>query len=189
MAAFKAANPDAIFEDFIRWHSPGDWENDKTERSGPSRNLMDGLKDDWPPRGRLSQRMSERGNLWRKIWNDAPALPAYEQKPLLDPNREGEKEFNKKQYVRMQERQIVSDMFTPPTPNQSWRKVLSMGNLLNGHEPIAREIIFSLRDSMNNHHYAAQTPKDFKEEIETYRMYTCGTSNDLRVALSVTSFD
>ncbi|XP_021642328.2 uncharacterized protein LOC110636792 isoform X2 [Hevea brasiliensis] len=318
MAAFKAANPDAIFEDFIRWHSPGDWENDKTERSGPSRNLMDGLKDDWPPRGRLSQRMSERGNLWRKIWNDAPALPAYEQKPLLDPNREGEKilhyletlrphqlleqmvctafrasadtlnqtnfgglkqmtmkieqlyltlasvlkdlqtnsisgnsetiedlrrlcvifehveklltlaaslhrkfiqaprlsadiftdyynfylprmgtgssdvnekEFNKKQYVRMQERQIVSDMFTPPTPNQSWRKVLSMGNLLNGHEPIAREIIFSMRDSMNNHHYAAQTPKDFKEEIETYRMYTCGTSNDLRVALSVTSFD
>ena len=26
MSAFKAANPDAIFEDFIRWHSPGDWE-------------------------------------------------------------------------------------------------------------------------------------------------------------------
>lgn len=91
MAAFKAANPDAIFEDFIRWHSPGDWENDETERSGPSGNSMDGLKDDWPPRGRLSQRMSEHGNLWRKIWNDAPALPAYEQKPLLDPNREGEK--------------------------------------------------------------------------------------------------
>nr|CAB3496212.1 unnamed protein product [Digitaria exilis] len=25
MSAFKAANPDAVFEDFIRWHSPGDW--------------------------------------------------------------------------------------------------------------------------------------------------------------------
>ncbi|XP_021604307.1 rab3 GTPase-activating protein catalytic subunit isoform X2 [Manihot esculenta] len=318
MAAFKAANPDAIFEDFIRWHSPGDWENDETERSGPSGNSMDGLKDDWPPRGRLSQRMSEHGNLWRKIWNDAPALPAYEQKPLLDPNREGEKilhyletlrphqlleqmvctafrasadtlnqtnfgglkqmtvkieqlyltmgsvlkhlqtnrisgnsetiedlrrlcvvfehveklltlaaslhrkfiqaprlsadiftdyynfylprmgtgssdvdqkEFNKKQNVKMQERQIISEMFKPPTANQSWRKVLSMGNLLNGHEPIAREIIFSTRDSSNNHHYAAQTPKDLKQEIETYRMYICGTSNDLRVALSITSCD
>ncbi|CAL5428749.1 unnamed protein product [Camellia sinensis] len=35
--------------------------------------------------------MSEHGNLWRKIWNGAPALPASEQKPLLDPNQEGEK--------------------------------------------------------------------------------------------------
>ncbi|KAI7979200.1 Rab3 GTPase-activating protein catalytic subunit [Camellia lanceoleosa] len=35
--------------------------------------------------------MSEHGNWWRKIWNDAPALPASEQKPFLDLNREGEK--------------------------------------------------------------------------------------------------
>lgn len=80
MSAFKAANPDAVFEDFIRWHSPGDWENDGSEAN-----------DEWPPRGKLSQRMSGPGNSWRKIWNDAPSLPAYEQKPLLDPNREGEK--------------------------------------------------------------------------------------------------
>ncbi|KDP45778.1 hypothetical protein JCGZ_17385 [Jatropha curcas] len=319
MAAFKAANPDAIFEDFIRWHSPGDWETDETEDTGLSRSsTMDSLKDGWPPRGRLSQRMSEHGNLWRKIWNDAPALPAYEQKPLLDPNREGEKvlhyletlqphqlleqmvctafrasadtlsqtnfgglkqmtakieqiyrtmasilkplqtnslsgnsetiedlrrlcaifehveklltlaaslhrkfmqaprlseeiftnyynyylpkmgtgspdinqrEFDMKQKVGMKERQLISDMFTPPSANQSWRKVLSMGNLLNGHEPIAREIIFSLRDSLSNHHYAALTPRGFQQEIETYRMYICGTSNDLRVALSITSCD
>ena len=25
MAAFKAANPGACFEDFVRWHSPRDW--------------------------------------------------------------------------------------------------------------------------------------------------------------------
>ena len=35
------------------------------------------------------------------------------------------------------------------------KKVLSMGNLLNGHEPVVREIIFSLRDGMNGNHYAA----------------------------------
>lgn len=92
MSAFKAANPDAVFEDFIRWHSPGDWINDENEGSSPSRSLaMGSFKDNWPPKGRLSQRMAENGNMWRKIWNDAPALPAYEQKPLLDPNREGEK--------------------------------------------------------------------------------------------------
>lgn len=31
MLAFKAANPDAVFEDFIRWHSPGDWESEEIE--------------------------------------------------------------------------------------------------------------------------------------------------------------
>lgn len=92
MSAFKAANPDAVFEDFIRWHSPGDWESDDKKDTGSSNTpAIEGSKDNWPPRGRLSKRMSEHGNLWRKIWNDAPALPAYEQKPLLDPNREGEK--------------------------------------------------------------------------------------------------
>ncbi|XP_021278491.1 rab3 GTPase-activating protein catalytic subunit isoform X2 [Herrania umbratica] len=324
MSSFKAANPDAVFEDFIRWHSPGDWENDESEANGPSKNRTEGMKDDWPPRGRLSQRMSDHGNLWRQIWNDAPVLPAYEQKPLLDPTREGEKilhyletvrphqlleqmvctafrasadtlnqtnfgslsqmtakmdqlyitmasalrplqvnllsgnsetiedlrrlcvvfehveklltlaaslhrkflqtpriaeaifsdyynfylptmgigsadvdvqkldaeeEFDMKLQLRMNERQVVSNMFSPPTANQSWRKVLSMGNLLNGHEPILREIIFSMRDSATGSHYAASSPRGYQQDIETYRMYIGGTSNDLRVALSVTSYD
>ncbi|KAG7606548.1 Rab3 GTPase-activating protein catalytic subunit [Arabidopsis thaliana x Arabidopsis arenosa] len=92
MSAFKAANPDAVFEDFIRWHSPGDWESFEPKTTEPSAGpSTEGSKDEWPPRGRLSQRMSDQGNLWRKSWNDAPALPADDQKPLLDPNREGEK--------------------------------------------------------------------------------------------------
>ncbi|XP_050220948.1 uncharacterized protein LOC126671238 isoform X2 [Mercurialis annua] len=318
MSAFKAANPGAVFEDFIRWHSPGDWEDDETAENGPSKSSADALKNNWPPQGRLSQRMSEHGNLWRKIWNEVPALPVYEQKPFLDPKREGEKilhyletlqphqlleqmictafrasadtlnqtsfgglkpmttkmeqlyrtmasmlkrlqtntisgnsetiedlkrlcdifehveklltlaaslhrkfmqaprlfeeifveyynfyaprmgtgsvdvnqkEFGMKLKIRTHERQAVSNMFVQPTANQSWRKVLSMGNLLNGHEPIVREIIFSMHDSLSNHHYAAQTPKGIEQDIETYRMYICGTSNDLRVALSVTSCD
>ncbi|GAY37796.1 hypothetical protein CUMW_031760 [Citrus unshiu] len=320
MSAFKAANPDAVFEDFIRWHSPGDWLNDDGKENGPSGiPAVEDLKENWPPQGRLSQRMSEHGNLWRKIWNEAPAVPASEQKPLLDPNREGEKilhyletlrpndlleqmvctafrasadtlnqthfgalkqmamkmdqlyitmssvlkplqannlsgdsetiedlrrlcvvfehveklltvaaslhrkflqapriseaifsdfydfyvpkmgrgsgqedvqmEFDMKLQLRNHERQLVSNMFMPPTANQSWRKVLSMGNLLNGHEPILREIIFSSSDHVNGGHYAPSTPRAYQQEIETYRMYICGTSNDLRVALSVTSCD
>ncbi|XP_024011713.1 rab3 GTPase-activating protein catalytic subunit isoform X2 [Eutrema salsugineum] len=329
MSAFKAANPDAVFEDFIRWHSPGDWDSSEPEAAEPSGgSITEGSKDKWPPRGRLSQRMSDQGNLWRKSWNDAPALPADDQKPLLDPNREGEKilhyletvrphqlleqmvctafrgsadtlnqtnfgdmkqmtskleqlylitkstlgalqrnnlpdraetikdlrrlcvvfehveklvtvaaslhrkfldasrlaqvifsdfygiyvplmginsndEENKsrtemevgRQEVTPRERQVVSNLFSPPSANQSWRKVLSMGNLLNGHEPILREIIFSTGDDVNNGiHYAAAadvaaTSDRRREEIETHRMYVSGTSNDLRVALSVTSCD
>ncbi|KAI4305343.1 hypothetical protein L6164_028714 [Bauhinia variegata] len=320
MSAFKAANPDAVFEDFIRWHSPGDWEDDALGESGPlSGHDSEKSKDNWPPRGRLSKRMSEQGNLWRKIWNSAPPVPASEQKPLLDPNREGEKiihyletlrpyqlleqmvctafrastntlnqtsygelkqmeakmqqlyltmastlkplqanrlsadsehfedlgrlcvvfehveklltvaaslhrkfleaprlpreifsdfynfyaprmgtsttedtivkEYHKKHELRIHERAVISNMFVPPTANQSWRKVLSMGNLLNGHEPILREIIFSLRDWVNGNHYASHTSSVSQPEMETYRMYTCGTSNDLRVALSVVSCD
>ncbi|KAK9028970.1 hypothetical protein V6N11_026100 [Hibiscus sabdariffa] len=321
MSAFKAANPDADFEDFIRWYSPGDWENDES-----ATNLTEGVMDEWPPRGRLSQRMSDHGNFWRKIWVDAPILAAFEQKPLLDPNQEGEKilhhletlrprqllqqmvctafrasadilnqtnfgslkqmnmkmdqlyltmastlrslqvnlssnisetiedvrrlcvvfehveklvtlaaslhrkfrqepriaeaifsdfynfylptmeigladavnekEFDMKLQLSQDERQFVSNMFKPPTANQSWRKVLSMGNHLNGHEPILREIIFTVFDNASDSHYASvdghdtsSSPRVNEHEIETYRMYTCGTSNDLRVALAVTSHD
>ncbi|KAG4206754.1 hypothetical protein ERO13_A03G026800v2 [Gossypium hirsutum] len=319
MSAFKAANPGAVFEDFIRWYSPTDWENDESEAKGPSTDLTEGMNVDWPPQGRLSRRMSESGNFWRKIWDEAPILPASEQKPLLDPNREGEKilhyletmqphqlleqmvcsafrasadtlnqtnygslkemdtkmdqlyltmastlrplqvnllsntsdtiedlqrlcvvfehvekllilaaslhrrfrqvpriseaifsnyynfylptmgigladvdtqkEFDMKLQLSQNERQVVSNMFTPPTANQSWRKVLSMGNHLNGHEPILREIIFSMHDNASDNHYASSSHRDYQQDTETYRMYTCGTSNDLRVALSIISYD
>ncbi|XP_047330681.1 rab3 GTPase-activating protein catalytic subunit [Impatiens glandulifera] len=318
MSAFKAANPDAVFEDFIRWHSPKDWESEENDNLGKS--LQD-VKTRWPPRGRLSERMSDHGNSWRKIWNEAYPFPASEQKPLMDPSREAEKilhyfetlpphqlleqmvctafrasadtlnlssfgnlkqmttkigqlyptmastlrplqanrlsgksetiedirrlcsvfehieklltvaasihrkflqaprleeaiftdYFNfylpnlgtglvednldqelikKQQRVRMQERGVISNMFTQPTANQSWRKVLSMGNLLNGHEPVQREIVFALRDKVSGSYYAARSPNELQEEeIETYRMYISGTSNDLHVALSVASCD
>ena len=100
-----------------------------------------------------------------------------------------------RQEVSFRERQVVSNLFSPPSANQSWRKVLSMGNLLNGHEPILREIIFSTGDDVNNGiHYAAAADVAASGdrrggEIETHRMYVSGTSNDLRVALSVTSCD
>lgn len=98
-------------------------------------------------------------------------------------------EFNKKQLVRRPERDIVASMFTPPTANQSWRKVLSMGNLLNGHEPILREIIFSKSEQVSGSYYATNTPRNYDQDIETYRMYICGTSNDLNIALAVASCD
>ncbi|KAG8063763.1 hypothetical protein GUJ93_ZPchr0003g17140 [Zizania palustris] len=100
-----------------------------------------------------------------------------------------EKEFTAKEKVGMHERDAVSNLFPPPTANQSWRKVLSMGNLLNGHEPIQREIVFSVIERISNGHYSSPTPLCTDEQIETHRMYISGTSNDLWVALSVTSWD
>ncbi|KAK1284715.1 hypothetical protein QJS10_CPB21g01372 [Acorus calamus] len=276
MSAFKAANPGAVFEDFIRWHSPGDWESEETSKNGSFIDDKFGAQNTkWPPSGRLSQRMSEQGNSWRKIWNDSPALAVFEQKPLLDPNKEGEKilhyletlkphqlieqmvctafrasadtlnftsfgnlkqlrtkigqlyltiastlkplgeklvtlaasmhrrllnvprlceaifsdyfnfyipkmgtsstsicyekEFNIREPVWTQERPSIENMFTPPTANQSWRKVLSMGNLLNGHEPTLREIVLSVHDSMSGNHYGTGNTQSTSDEIETHR--------------------
>ncbi|GMP54477.1 hypothetical protein CsSME_00019641 [Camellia sinensis var. sinensis] len=52
MSAFKVANPAAVFEDFIRWHSPRDWKNDDFEESGEvsTNDAMESLKNNWPPR-------------------------------------------------------------------------------------------------------------------------------------------
>ncbi|KAL2540783.1 hypothetical protein Adt_01761 [Abeliophyllum distichum] len=102
---------------------------------------------------------------------------------------DSKKEFKKKHEIRARERDVVANMFTPPTANQSWRKVLSMGNLLNGHEPTLREITFSKRDRVSKSYYTASASKFYQQEIETYRMYVCETSNDLRVALAVASCD
>ncbi|KAJ6964870.1 hypothetical protein NC652_002946 [Populus alba x Populus x berolinensis] len=53
--------------------------------------------------------MSEQGNLWQKIWNDAPALPAYEQKPLLDPFQ-GEKLLNRRRFKSLKLQSQLSEI-------------------------------------------------------------------------------
>ncbi|KAK7372128.1 hypothetical protein VNO80_05497 [Phaseolus coccineus] len=234
------------FDDFTiasSWerHSPGDWIEDDLE--------VEMSKDNWSPRARLSKRMSENGNSWRNIRSSSPALPVSEQKPLLDPNQEGEKfpfvaenrlsvdsetiEDLRRLCVVFQHveklltlaaslhrkflqaprlaREIFSDFYNFYVPRmgiclleekcgmkrEKWCQIclfnplqtnlgemLSMGNLLNVHESIQREIIFSLH-GMNGNHYAIPTASVSQQNIETYRMYICGTSNDLRIALSV----
>ncbi|CAM0906024.1 unnamed protein product [Alopecurus aequalis] len=77
MQAFKAANPGCVLEDFIRWHSPPDWSEDSavsnaTVGEGSSR------------RGRLSDRMQTKGNLWKELWEAAKPIPAVEQTPIYD---------------------------------------------------------------------------------------------------------
>ena len=47
MGAFKAANPGCTIGDFVRWHSPRDWDEKK---------------------GQMSARMADSGNFWQELW-------------------------------------------------------------------------------------------------------------------------
>ncbi|KAI9497368.1 Rab3 GTPase-activating protein catalytic subunit-domain-containing protein [Zychaea mexicana] len=78
MQAFKAANPHATLEDFVRWHSPRDWIQPKEEQE-------DGHG------GRLSARMADSSNIWQDLWKCSTRTPANRQKPLFDVTAEGEK--------------------------------------------------------------------------------------------------
>ena len=60
MESFKAANPACSLEDFVRWHSPRDWE----EGTG------------------LSGRMKLPGNMWTELW-DQVSLPVVRCGKLL----------------------------------------------------------------------------------------------------------
>jgi hypothetical protein len=70
MQAFKAANPNSKFADFIRWHSPRDYS-------------VGG--------GGLSARMSVRGNLWSELWDACTPIPIVKQQLLFDHRREVER--------------------------------------------------------------------------------------------------
>lgn len=80
MESFKAANPGAVVEDFIRWYSPRDWIEEEEE-------------DEWgQKKGHLSPRMMiEENNIWVQMWEAAKPVPANRQKRLFDDTREAEK--------------------------------------------------------------------------------------------------
>ncbi|XP_037815064.1 rab3 GTPase-activating protein catalytic subunit [Lucilia sericata] len=78
--AFKAANLNACFEDFIRWYSPNDWE--------------EYLDDQGDKQHRLSARMRAEGNTWQTVWEEAKPVPVSRQKRLFDDTNEAYKVLN-----------------------------------------------------------------------------------------------
>ncbi|KAI8600714.1 Rab3 GTPase-activating protein catalytic subunit-domain-containing protein [Dissophora ornata] len=70
MSAFKAANLGCVLGDFIRWHSPKDWDNEKRQ---------------------MSTRMADSGNFWQELWEKSDPIPANKQTPLFDHRQEAEK--------------------------------------------------------------------------------------------------
>ncbi|XP_076055611.1 RAB3 GTPase activating protein subunit 1 [Oratosquilla oratoria] len=78
MESFKAANPGAGLEDFVRWYSPRDWVEEEGVQSGKE------------PKGCLSTRMQIPGNMWQEVWSNSKPVPARRQKRLFDETREAE---------------------------------------------------------------------------------------------------
>ena len=92
--AFKAANPTAQFEDFIRWHSPRDWSP----------------REDDPSRGVISVRMQGENPL-RTLFDRTPAIPAVLQKPQFNPKVSGEVVL---EYLRtLSPRDVLKDLILP----------------------------------------------------------------------------
>jgi hypothetical protein len=113
MRAFKAANPDAVLADFVRWWSPKDWEQETAEGYDDDDTIPGDWGDDdgedaddddescrvvWPGHGRLSKRMrgSSNGgsvtNPWVSAWkNVGKGQAAEQQRPLFDASSEAEK--------------------------------------------------------------------------------------------------
>lgn len=98
MESFKAANPGAILEDFVRWYSPRDWtETDE--------------KDQWgQQKGELSKRMLIEDNIWAQTWKTAKPIPANKQKLLFFDTKEAEKILH---YLESRTFQQVIELFIP----------------------------------------------------------------------------
>lgn len=87
MAAFKAANPGAVLEDFMQWYS-----NEKQIHPGDfGEEYISGFTepDQGAENGTALKTMSRPDNV--EIWESVDACAACDQKPLFDYTREAEK--------------------------------------------------------------------------------------------------
>ena len=104
MQAFKAANPQARFEDFVRWHSPRDWTPSETNRMVFRLSFIFQLYYMFPfisfrkyefsfysslALGELSARM-QGDNAFRTLYDSTSAVAASHQQRLFNADREGE---------------------------------------------------------------------------------------------------
>lgn len=97
MESFKAANPDSIFEDFVKWYSPRDWIEEED--------------DDGNKKGHLSSRMLIPDNMWVRVWASAKPVPAKRQRRLFDDTTEAEKILH---YLESRAISQIVDLLLPP---------------------------------------------------------------------------
>ncbi|XP_012275446.1 rab3 GTPase-activating protein catalytic subunit [Orussus abietinus] len=102
MESFKAANPGAEMEDFIRWYSPRDW-------------IEDADVDEWgQQKGHLSPRMMIPNNPWAVAWKSAQPVPAHRQKRLFDDTREAEKALH---FLASRRINLIAQLLLPSLTN------------------------------------------------------------------------
>jgi Rab3 GTPase-activating protein catalytic subunit len=92
MSSFKAANPDCVLEDFVRWYSPRDW-TETTEEITFDDDADRSKQEIAIKKYGLSNRMKIPGNIWIETWNSAISAPVRRQKRLFDDTKEAENVF------------------------------------------------------------------------------------------------
>lgn len=88
MQSFKAANPNCVIEDFVRWYSPRDWVEYEEKIVDPITKEETVVK-----KYELSSRMKIPGNIWIEVWKSAKPVPVRRQKRLFDDTKEAENVF------------------------------------------------------------------------------------------------
>lgn len=109
MEAFKAANPDCCFEDFIRWYSPKDFiDAQYDEQSGQ---LLTGQS--------LSERFQPSDCLWKRIWQSAKAVPVCRQQRLFNYSMEAERALEHLDTIKFEE--LMRHLFSSLAQIACWR--------------------------------------------------------------------
>ncbi|KAI8062612.1 Rab3 GTPase-activating protein catalytic subunit-domain-containing protein [Gongronella butleri] len=140
MQAFKAANPTAILEDFVRWHSPKDWIDDEQEQEQGRG-------------GHLSARMADPNNIWQDLWKRARRVPASRQKSLFDLKTEGEKALHYLESISVNE---LFSMMLPTVGLIVYDTLVShpivkrIRSVANGMQQLSQELIHYPWDALRN---------------------------------------
>lgn len=109
MEAFKAANPDCCFEDFIRWYSPKDFiEAEYDEQSGQ---LVAGES--------LSERFQPSDCLWKRIWQSAKPVPVSRQQRLFNYSMEAERALEYLSTIKFED--LMRHLFSSLVQIACWR--------------------------------------------------------------------
>lgn len=90
----------------------------------------------------------------------------------------------------------MAKLFSSVTPPATWKSTPSMGHLLYGHEPLAREVIFSYEnrfpDLLQTNDSSQMSTREARHSVNlvtSHRMYVNGTLNDLQIAYAEMAWD
>lgn len=92
MRAFKAANPGAIFVDFVNWYgNPGNplddyGEEESAGKRQPGESILSPTAVKLDNASEAIQILTAMRDFWSATWDEATACPASEQEPLFEPS-------------------------------------------------------------------------------------------------------
>ncbi|XP_011173080.1 rab3 GTPase-activating protein catalytic subunit [Solenopsis invicta] len=153
MESFKAANPGAVLEDFIRWYSPRDWIDDE------------GV-DEWGQgKGHLSPRMMIPDNPWSTTWTSAQPVSAHRQKRLFDDTREAEKVLH---YLCSKRIGQVAQLLLPTLTHAALFTLSSQKQeALSSLSEVAQSILNRLQYATKPIHQKLQLYEEITRDIES----------------------